>query len=158
MFSIQGRFDGVDTFVASDVHLDVGAYLAFNDGKQERGFGTRDIVVNNEYHKVQGEYSTLKYAVGKHYYRYKGQLKNGIMFGLGYMRIYKKSNYELIGTYEGRFKNNRFDGEGRYVYIDKDMEFVGSYKNHAKWTGALKNINKTCSNIYKEGQRSKCNS
>merc|ERR1711997_645799 len=102
-----------------------------------------EIVVNNAYHKVQGEYSTFKYDTAKHHFRYKGQMKNGIMFGLGHMRIYKKSSYELIGKYEGRFKNNMFDGEGRYVYVDKDMDFVGSYKNHAKWVGALENINKT---------------
>ena len=141
--------------IASDVNLNVGAYLGFyrSESNQEKGFGTKEIVVNEVYHVVQGEYGTV---AGSNY-RYSGQMINGVMTGLGHMTFSEKksSNIVISGKYEGRFENNKFHGHGRFV-LGSGFEYIGTYEHHKRRTGISNKITRTCSEKYLEQEPQKC--
>ena len=86
------------------------------------------------------------------------------------MEVYKKdtSHKDVVGIYEGYFKNNKFHGDGRYILNTEytktqqnQFEFVGTFRDHSMWTGVsfiVKNsITRTCKNNYEEKTKSKCN-
>lgn len=144
--------------------MNVGSYLGFSNFEishpwiqKEKGFGTRGVVVNATSHAVQGEYSIHKYYTGHQIIQYSGQTIDNKRNGLGHLTLYNKSDSTVIGIYEGRFKNNEYHGEGKYVWKKHHMEFIGSYKNHKKWTGVLFKVKRSCMNTYKDKQKYECN-
>ena len=164
------NFDGIDTFTAFGVQLNVGAYLGFIEGSEERGFGTRELFVNDTYHTIEGEYTTSYGTIPFYDYRYSGETLNGTKSGLGRMELYKKdsSHKDVFGKYEGYFKNNTFHGDGRYIMNTQytktqqnQFEFVGTFRDQDYWTGVSfiveNSITRTCKNIFEEKTKLKCN-
>ena len=152
------------------MQLNVGAYLGFTEGSEERGFGTRELFVNDTYHTIEGEFTTCYGAFPSNDYRYSGETLNGTKSGLGRMELYKKgsSHKDVFGKYEGYFENNKFHGDGRYILNTKytktqqnQFEFVGTFRDHFMWTGISfiveNSITRTCKNIVEEKTKLKCN-
>ena len=154
IFEIRGKLDRDGVITASYVGLVPGSYISFkaNDG-QEIGFGTREILVNDDYHIIQGTYGKFVQEVkgGAETLKFIGELVDGHREGYGYMTTY--SDGELSSRYEGQFKNHQFDGSG--VYEGKGTYdgwvYVGTYKQHKKWTGKLYNFKKDKCPIEYEG-------
>ena len=149
-FVIHGQFKDNDTLQVSHVSLCSGAYIGFNAYKYELGFGTKTLHVNDGYHIIQGIYVEKTFTT----LRYEGQEMNGKMAGLGRVTFYK----DIPGTYEGRLKNDTFDGKGKFVYPDGKI-YSGTYKDHHKWTGELtkaKDTTRYCSEKYKDGNKVEC--
>ena len=144
--------------IVSDVNLNVGAYLGFYraESDQEKGFGTRKVIVNEAYHTVQGEYATKS---GNNF-RYSGQTLNGVITGLGHMTFYEKksSNSVISGKYEGRFENDKFHGDGRFedLRVGSSFEFIGTYEHHKRRTGKSYKITRTCSEKWVEEDKQTC--
>ena len=145
--------------IVSDVNLNVGAYLGFYraESRQEKGFGTKEVVVNDAYDIVQGEYGTIAGSTETGNFRYSGQTLDGKMTGLGHMTFYEKksSNTVISGKYEGRFENNKFHGDGKLV-LGSDFEFIGTYEHHKRRTGKSYKITRTCSEKWVEEDKQTC--
>ena len=66
---------------------------------------------------------------GKVQPKYKGEIKNGIIYGLGVL-IYPYGGKSVVGEW----KNGKRNGQGTQTWLD-GRKYVGEYKDGKTWNG-----------------------
>lgn len=161
---------GVDGTHVSNQRYDSATYTGYIDderkphGEGKMAYDGGNVYQGNWEHGVIVGYGEMTYANGDTYKgywednrrhgdnedniytwkdgrKYVGAYKNDKRYGRGIFTNWADEETGYIGTYNGESINDRFEGQGSFVfdddklYLEQFTSFVGEFKNNKGWNG-----------------------